>query len=241
MNLLDILNLGEDLTDFRNKKAGSIVIGDKGITGILKNILSILKKNTIVPENHYIIKNMIKSYKEKYKAKNKLTPKGEKELEYYWSLIYSFILNGLRDRVVFSAYIDGDLSVRKLSKGAKSFFSSNIWKKLQEIEKQDLDDCTKCLLIENWTPAGVMAMRAIESAVREYFFKLTNQRKTQWWKILDELKTNQNANQDLVEELDYIRKHIRNPLAHPEDRIETHTEAGKAFLHARDILSKIYS
>ena len=245
MNLLDIFKLGTILPRILTLEVGSIVVDKNGLTGNLKTTLDILKRNSLAMENHFMIENMIKDlekeYDKKNPAKNKLTQKSINNLNYILSAIYSLIIVSIRDCVVFTAFSDGDLNTDKLCKGAIYFFNSDVWKNLQEIERNDLEDCVKCLLTENWTPAGVMAMRAIESAVREYYFKLTSERKTQWWKILDELKDNEDADKDLVEELDYIRKHIRNPLAHPEDRIETHTEAGKAFLHARDILTKIYS
>ena len=245
MYLLDIFQLGLFVSRTFTLRVGSIVIGKNDLTGNLKEILDILRRNSIATENHYMIEGIIekleKEYDKKNIAKNKLTQKTLIDLNYSLNAIYSIILANIRDRVIFSAFTDGDLNITKLCKGAKMFFNEDVWKNLQEIEKKDLEDCVKCLLTENWTPAGVMAMRVIESAVREYYFKLTNERKTQWWKILDELKSNQNADQDLVKELDYIREHIRNPLAHPEDRIETHREAEKVYLHAIELLSKIYS
>ncbi len=245
MDLIDILTLGRLTYKFGTKKVGSKVVGDYGITGNLNEILKLVERNSIALESHYLIKNLIKIYEENYNVKddneNILTSEDHEDLKQFYSVIFSFIFVALKDKIVFPAYSYGDLNFQKLYKGAKRFFISKIWKNMQNIEKKDMEDCVKCLLTENWTPAGVMAMRAIESAVREYYFKLTNQRKTQWWKILEELKTNQNADQDLVKELDYIREHIRNPLAHPEDRIENHAEAEEAFLHAKKILTKIYS
>ena len=245
MNLFDILNLGVILSYVIILKEGSIIVGENGLTGNLKKTLVILKRNSLAKEHLYMIENMIKNLEKEYDkkdiARNTVTRKTIDDLSQILIAIYSLIVVSVRDRKVFSAFTDGDLNFNKLCKGAKIFFNADIWKNLHEIEKMDLEDCVKCLLTENWTPAGVMAMRAIESAVREYYFKLTKQRKTQWWRILDELKTNQNADQDLVKELDYIREHIRNPLAHPEDRIENHAEAEEAFLHAKKILAKIYS
>lgn len=245
MKLFDIFKLGEHFTILGKFHVGSVVISDNGITGTLKKINNILMKNSIGSEVQNVIKSMIVVLKDEYKSedgvKKTLTEKGDEDLSSFWIVIYTLLLFALKDRVVFSAYLEGDLNTKKLCNGAKSFFSSKNWKKLKQIERQDLEDCVRCLLTENWTPAGVMAMRAIESAVREYYFKLTEERSTQWWSILDELKDNPDADEDLVKELDYIREHIRNPLAHPEDRIENHVEAEKAFLHAKEILIKIYS
>ena len=136
--------------------------------------------------------------------------------------------------------MEGNLNPKKLVSGAESFFSERIWQNLQQIEKKDIEDCVKCLLIERWTPAGIMAMRVIESAVRTYYKTLTGKVKTNWYSILEDIKKNHpDVDKNLIEELDYIRKHIRNPLAHPELRINQ-TEAEEAFMHTMKVLTQIY-
>lgn len=46
---------------------------------------------------------------------------------------------------------------------------------MSQIEKENLNECTRCLLTESWTAAGFMAMRTFEFAVLTYFNQLTNQ------------------------------------------------------------------
>ncbi|MHA1435641.1 MAG: hypothetical protein ACTSO7_17515 [Candidatus Heimdallarchaeota archaeon] len=245
MYLFDIFRLGSVSNDLLIIKVGDIVIGENGITGKLKRILDILKRHSITNENHYILENQIEELESNFdkskNEKNKLTLKAKNQLDLLTKMIYSLIVTNLRDTVIFKAYTDGDLNVKKLCDGAENFFISKVWKKMQKIEQDDLNDCVRCLLTENWTPAGVMAMRAIESIVREYYFKLTNQRMNQWWKILDKLKKHPDANQELVKELDYIREHVRNPLAHPEDRIDSHDDAEITFIHAKKVISIVHS
>ena len=95
-----------------------------------------------------------------------------------------------------------------------------------------------------WTPAGIMIMRVIESAVRKYYKDITKtDKKESWGYLLKDLEENYSEKTDkkLIDELSYIRKHIRNPLAHPEDLYESHEEADIAFVHAKKVLTSIYS
>ena len=144
------------------------------------------------------------------------------------------------DIILTQPYLKGSLNYKKIIDGVEGFFTSNVWDNMQEIEKKDLEDFRICYLHQAWTAAGIMVMRVIESAVREYYKRFTNELRTNWWAILADLKRNYpNSNQDLIEKLDYIREHIRNPLVHPELRIEAH-ETEEAFLQAIQVLTIIY-
>jgi len=139
-------------------------------------------------------------------------------------------------------FLDGNLNTKKLLNGPEEFFQQNpsIWNNLPTIQKEDLQDFIKCYLNQAWTSAGIMAMRVIESAVRDYYKKITNSELSNWYDILANLKGKYpNANKNLIKRLDYIRKNVRNPLAHPELRIGFQ-EAEECFQQALYILPLIY-
>ncbi|MFX0173902.1 MAG: hypothetical protein ACFE9L_18615 [Candidatus Hodarchaeota archaeon] len=79
-----------------------------------------------------------------------------------------------------SAYCQGSvhgttiINPDNLMEGVQTFFTPEIWNRLQEIEKEDLEDGGKCLLLELWTPASMIVMRTVESALRMYYHQCTS-------------------------------------------------------------------
>ena len=144
--------------------------------------------------------------------------------------------------IIIKPYLDGDLNYEKLRKGIEVFFEPNVWRNMQEIEKNDLQDFKLCYISKAWTSAGIMAMRVIESAMRNYYTIITKGKTlTNWNEILNDLKKNHpKADKDLLKKLEYIKDNLRNPLAHPELRIEAH-ETEEAFHHAKYVVNKVYS
>jgi len=241
-----IFMLGTQFQRLKNFQVGETIVGKGSYTELLNEALKNIISNKISTENHYLIKNEIQrlnaKYDEKDSTKNKFNKQELTRIDSFIELIGPLIVAGLRDTIVFSAYTDGDLNVQKLCNGAISFFDEKIWKKMKEIEQNDFDDCVKCLLTQNWTPAGIMSMRVIESVVREYYKKITGvYHKKPWGTLLVDLIKNHKGkyDKDFVVELTYIKDHIRNPLAHPELRIER-KEAEKSFLLTKGIVEVFY-
>lgn len=143
--------------------------------------------------------------------------------------------------IIFEAFTDGMLNPEKLLTGASSFFSQEIWEKLQTIEKLDLNESAKCLLTSSWTAAGVMAVRALESGIRTYCsnFGENYTNKMTFGQMIAELKNSSKTDTKFVGYLDYL-KEIRNDLAHPNVRIEQF-ESEQVFQHTVYVLEKIYS
>ena len=266
MKLNDILLLGGVIENLRMNAAMAElefrnipILGRHSVVSKLKGILLLLDENSISQQTQDEINKMISQLEEAYeeiperKGLLDYLASSDKDPRFYlqkndatrfhkkieiWT---DRIISEVKKQLIFPAHTKGDLNIEKLIQGVESFFPSEVWVKIQQIEKDDLEDCIKCLLTKRWTPSTIMAMRAIESAVRKYYNDLTGKKKKNWWKILDELKDNPDANKKLVKELDYIREHIRNPLAHPEERIENYEEAEIAFIHAKKALNQIYS
>ncbi|MFW9972602.1 MAG: hypothetical protein ACFFDF_20620 [Candidatus Odinarchaeota archaeon] len=151
------------------------------------------------------------------------------------------IMNELINIKVVKLSTDTNLNPKKLSSGVKSFFDINIWNKMSDLEKDDLEDSCRCISLQAWTPAGMIAMRVVESVFRNYYQNITSNDPSgkQWGSMLEELKNNQSANQKLVGYFDYL-KDIRNELQHPDKRL-SQFEAEAVFQHAIYILDTIYS
>jgi len=123
-------------------------------------------------------------------------------------------------------YTNTLINPNKTQKGASSFFSQEIWNKMNDLEKNDLEDGCACILVEAWTPAAMILMRSIESGLRSYYSKITKKDPSgaNWGSLLKELKGNSMSNKSLLGHFDYLRTH-RNRLQHPEARfIQPETE-----------------
>lgn len=55
------------------------------------------------------------------------------------------------------------------SRGPQEFFEPGVWKSFSRGIKEDLSSAVLCLLIGEWTPAVMIALRAAEEAVRKYY------------------------------------------------------------------------
>ena len=212
----------------------------------LKSFLSDLKSLSLSKSTQTEIRSFqrelkkIKNIDDNYKQIEKLEDFFHKlsETKNKWNII---IFNEIRDVITIQPYLKGNLNYQKLlDEGIKGFIDSEVWCNMQDLEKNDLEDFRTCYLNKAWTSAGMMCMRVIESAVRNYYFDLTGFSETKWWDITDDLLKHPKSDKDLVKKLDYIRKHIRNPLQHPELRI-TPQEAEETFLQTIQILSTIYN
>lgn len=135
----------------------------------------------------------------------------------------------------------GNLDSTKLLNGIESFIEDKKIKKLPLIIIDDLKDCIICLQTGAWTPAAMIAMRAIESAIRVYYktVKKADPTGKPWGTILAEIKAEKNINLTLIKYLDYL-KDIRNSIQHPNERFSSF-DAEQAFLHAIKILDIIFT
>jgi len=232
----------EDLENYRNDS----------LSGILINIVRInetLKELKISKESQKEINDFLKDFKPFITNSIEYFQKNLNNLEILLKDLERFIAKW-DDRVflelkkipIIIPFLEGNLNTNKLLSGVEEFFTikPNTWRNLPTIQKDDLQDFIRCYLNQAWTPAGIMAMRVIESAVRDYYSEITSKESTNWNEILIDLKKNHpDANQDLIKRLDYIRKNVRNPLAHPELRLNFQ-EAEECFQQALYVLYLIY-
>lgn len=201
-----------------------------------KNVLDIVKQISKIEEGES------KKKSEKLnKEVERLTKEIQENLAKRIPIWEDRIVNELAKIKVVKLSTDTILNPEKLSFGAESFFDEKIWKKMSDLEKDDLDDGCRCISLQAWTPAAMITMRVIESVLRNYYTKITSNDPTgkMWGSILTELENQQSTNQKLIGYFNYL-KDIRNKLQHPDVRF-SQFEAEDAFHHAIHILNTFYS
>ncbi len=214
--------------------------------GTIKEIEEIIK---LCNEVMFIVHNELKKEEEKSKKEveklnNKLDQLNKNikdELTKRIPIWEDRIINKLIKTKVVKLSTNTNLNPEKLSLGAELFFDINIWNKMSNLEKSDLEDGCRCISLQAWTPAGMITMRVIESVLRNYYQKETSNTPTgkMWGQMLTDLKSIPSANQKLVGYFEYL-KDIRNSLQHPEERL-SQFESEDVFHHAIHILNIFYS
>lgn len=118
-------------------------------------------------------------------------------------------------------------------------FPDSLLQHLDELTREDLKDALNCIFNLLPTPAAMIAFRATEHIVRQYYTKITKKsaRGKSWKTILDELERNQQTNMSLINYLDYLRDK-RNEAEHPDKRF-TQEESERVLLHIKGLLEEL--
>lgn len=150
------------------------------------------------------------------------------------------IINELKKRDVIELVTDTDLNPNKLKEGGSAFFNPELWKSMSDLQKADFNDGCKCVVVGSWTPAGMIIMRSIESAVRTYYNKITDEDPTEvdWGKLQQELSSAKSVDKKLLGHLSYL-KDLRNELQHPDKRLDR-SEAENILTQAIHVFKRIY-
>ena len=133
-----------------------------------------------------------------------------------------------------------NLNPLKLIESPESFFKPNIWGKLSDFQKDDFKDASKCICVQAWTPAAMISMRFIESALMKFYNDKTKKDPSgkPWGALLSELRKTPGVDQKFIGYFDYL-KDFRNNLEHPKVRFSQDETEG-AFQHAIHIINQIY-
>ena len=242
MNLLDAYAMGSNLEYISRVCSFEVKVpvkGEKFVVDTLERIHNDLKKYSLSKSTQYEIAEMIKIFKDGYKEKEPLTPKNALKLTEDVKLWADRIVHELYERKVVEVFTDGTLNAKKLISGGESFFVENIWDRLSDISKSDLNDACNCLLIKSWTPAVMISLRASEDCIRKFYMIKTGNdpHGKGWGYILDKLNTIPGIDKTLVGYLNYIRE-IRNTAGHP-DKIFDQREAEGLFHQVVDLITQI--
>ncbi len=147
----------------------------------------------------------------------------------------------LQSRQILELYNNTIVNPVKLLNGGISIFNSEMWNRMPDLEKEDLNDGCKCLLLEIWTPAAMILMRVVESGLRSYYHKETKKDPSgkNWKAILNELNSYNSVDKKLLSYFDYLRDY-RNQLQHPDARFDQ-SDAEDVLTQTIHILKRIYS
>lgn len=127
------------------------------------------------------------------------------------------------------------LDVSKLTLGAKEFFSPDEWGRLNELERDGLNEAANCMLSNNFTAAEFMALRTVESVLRRWFAaKKGKQTQIQADIInfIDSVYPDDKKRPKEISALFHL-KNRRNAIAHP-DGISTAQDANATFVYVVD-------
>ena len=222
------------IEDYSKGYYGTWVKGERGtrvgLLDSLRGIKGIIDELGICSKTSNEIREYVEKIEREYKPDSDLSSQDRaflKEMVYVW---YDRVINESEVLNVVLLNHKYSLNPELLITGAEKFFNVDIWKKLTNSTKRDLDEATRCILFEIPTPAGILALRATESVLRRYYEKKTNQVLTgfiNWDTIIKELR-NTSADKTLLGHLDYLRNNLRNKLNHP-DAILAQKEAENIF------------
>jgi hypothetical protein len=88
----------------------------------------------------------------------------------------------------------------------------------------DLREAGKCVAYEVPTAAGFHIIRATESVIRQYYFlvvgTLPKVKDRNWGSYIRVLKA-KGGDEKILAYIDHIRTHYRNPVSHPEQRLDS--------------------
>lgn len=252
--LNDIYELGGIIQDLQIAIENEEVLtvhGDDSLISVVKDIIKLLKKIDICKDIQRELGRLLKSYEENYTVQKLLTPAykiflSDEDYEFLKKEMHRIdiqIDEELFNKVIIVSTTEGTLHPNKLREGAIGYFEKTLWDKFEEIIQEDLEESVDSIMAQNWTAAGFMAMRAIETGLNTYYRNITKKKNTPMktiGEILGEFKRDYSeiVSKELIGHMTYLKK-IRNDLAHANKRID-HQTAEYVFLQAVNVLTEIY-
>ena len=151
---------------------------------------------------------------------NTLNYKQQEDLKRNVEIWTSLIESHLRKRRILEPSKPGSLGQEQLyevSKGNAAIFFGNMWWRMSDIEKNDFMEAARCLLMQSWTAAAMIALRGLEGILRKYYeFKTEKEHGNRgMYALIEELQKTENIKHTLMGYLNYLRG-IRNTAEHPD-------------------------
>jgi hypothetical protein len=144
-------------------------------------------------------------------------------------------------RLAFIA-TDKRINVDKLFYSVETLMAPGVFVTLPEVAKHDFEECGKCIVFERPTAAAFHMLRGTESVLRMFYLALVKRKRLStlmWGPVIDALKKRRNSPPDeLLNNLDNIRKSFRNPTQHPE-KIYDIQEAQDLFSLCVDVINRM--
>ncbi|MGI8738859.1 MAG: hypothetical protein ACR2KU_04195 [Gammaproteobacteria bacterium] len=122
---------------------------------------------------------------------------------------------------------------------ADEVFVQPVREKMSERSREDFCQAGRCLAFDCHTAAGFHALRSTESVIWDYLYALTGEelprKMRSWGNYIKKLK-GAGAESGIIELLDYIRTKFRNPIMHPDQKLDD-TQAHNLFDAAKNAIS----
>jgi hypothetical protein len=115
---------------------------------------------------------------------------------------------------------DKRYNVERLLSRADQLFAEGALDEVPPLAVEDFSECGRCIAFELPTAAAFHALRGTESVLRDFYEKIVKRGRIDpllWGPIVVHLRQRRDAPSDeLLDNLDLIRRSFRNPTAHPE-------------------------
>lgn len=115
---------------------------------------------------------------------------------------------------------DRRYAVSTLLEGMASLFPAGAFGRLPEMTQADMTEAGKCLAFELPTAAAFHVLRATEQVLREFYKSWVRTKRVKvllWGAMTKDMRSRRTKPPDpLLNHLDHIREHFRNPTDHPE-------------------------
>ena len=134
-----------------------------------------------------------------------------------------------RIRPTLDAEADGNLAhiatdkrweVRKLTDDVGSLMAPGVYDALPEIARTDFAEAGKCIAFERPTAAAFHLLRGTESVLRHFYLSVVRQKRLKnpmWGPMTEALRKRKTPPPAaLLNNLDNVREHYRNPTQHPD-------------------------
>lgn len=134
-----------------------------------------------------------------------------------------------RDLEVYSVDQVSIYKTSNLVASASSRISSDLYNEIPNASLAEFDEAGKCLAFRLPTACGFHALRGLELMMSEYLAKFTTDANPKSWfdyikelkKISDDAAATNKPSPKVIAMLDRMRVLDRNPLMHPQDRLDT--------------------
>ncbi|MFC2024285.1 hypothetical protein ACFLTJ_01720 [Chloroflexota bacterium] len=138
---------------------------------------------------------------------------------------------------------DKRINVNKLLNDAPSLLAPNVFDSLSDIARYDFIEAGQCIAFERPTAAAFHLLRATESILRQLYCLIVKRKRValMWGPMVTHLRQRKRPQfGPLLDHLDHIRFHFRNPTQHP-DKIYDIQEVQDLFGLCVDVVNRMVS
>lgn len=251
MDLHTAFNIGSDSQYVRNSDLIKPYVKRKEGFWLLQSLIrmhDILEEEGIAEKSIEAISRWIAKLKKDYSEGQVIAKEDADKLHKESDSWRAEIRRNLDAKPLVEIRLQSGLNPNELQRVAEKkpseFIPSEIWDKMTDIEKSDLSDAAKCLLLGTATPSVMVGLRGAEASLRNYYRSKTQKQigKKSWRQLTTELKgeaTDLGIEDTFIGYLDYIGDAKRNFAQHP-NKIYSLREAVMIFIQVVALIEDIY-